>query len=169
MACARTQDDAVPDGCRISQITLDERTVIRRSPQIEHERRVAIYDLIEANVFELVEGGPGPYHVHLAVEESRLVFDVRDEQDAAITHFMVPLTNLRSIVRDYFMVCESYVNAIKTASASHIEAIDMGRRGLHNEGADLLRDLLSSKVRTDADTARRLFTLICILHIRGRP
>jgi uncharacterized protein (UPF0262 family) len=159
----------VSETSSICKITLDERTVIRRSPQIEHERRVAIYDLIEANVFELVEGRAGPYHLHLSVEESRLVFDVKDEQDEPVAHFTLSLQDLRSIVRDYFMVCESYVNAIKTASASHIEAIDMGRRGLHNEGAELLRHLLSSRVRIDEDTARRLFTLICILHIRGRP
>ncbi len=159
----------MPETSRISQLTLDERTIIRRSPQIEHERRVAIYDLIEANTFELLGGPPGPYHLHLGVEEGRLTFDVRDEADAPVSCFNVPLADLRSIVRDYFLVCESYVSAIKTASASRIEAIDMGRRGLHNEGAEKLHELLAERVRIDADTARRLFTLICILHIRGRP
>jgi uncharacterized protein (UPF0262 family) len=159
----------LPETSRISQLTLDERSIIRRSPQIEHERRVAIYDLVEANTFELIGGPPGPYHVHLGVEEGRLVFDVRDEADAPLCDVHVSLTDLRTIVRDYFLVCESYVNAIKTATASRIEAIDMGRRGLHNEGAEKLHDLLQERVRIDEDTARRLFTLICILHIRGRP
>ncbi len=154
---------------RISHITLDDRSVIRRSPQIEHERRIAIYDLLEANRFELADGTPGPYHLHLAVEENRLVFDVRDEKENWLSTFSLPMSGLRSVVRDYFIVCESYMNAIKTSTPSQIEAIDMGRRGLHNEGAELLCDRLSGKVSMDIDTARRLFTLICVLHIRGRP
>jgi uncharacterized protein (UPF0262 family) len=156
----------VPDRQRIANITLDERTVVRRSPQIEHERKVAIYDLLEENRFVLIGDFVGPYDLHLSIEENRLVFDVCTVKRTPLTKFGLPLAPFRTIVRDYFLVCESYFSAIKTSSPSQIEAIDMGRRGLHNEGADLLRERLKEKAEIDVSTARRLFTLLCVLHIR---
>lgn len=152
---------------RIVEINLDERTVVRRSPDVEHERAVAIYDLIEENFFAPVACDGGPYNLHLAIAENRLLFDIRDEGDAPLTTVSLPLMPFRRIVKDYFAVCESYFEAIRTASPSKIEAIDMGRRGLHDEGSELLRDRLDGKIEVDFDTARRLFTLICVLHIRG--
>ena len=158
---------AVSNPHRIARITLDERTVIRRSADIEHERRVAIYDLLEANSFQPVGDFSGPYHVLMGMEENRLALDIHDDGDALLTRILLPLTPFRRIIRDYFTICESYFQAIKTASPSRIEAIDMGRRGLHNEGSDLLRERLDGKVAVDNETARRLFTLICILQIRS--
>jgi len=158
--------EATP-GTNIVGVFLDEKSVVRRSPQVEHERKVAIFDLLEENVFDLQDGPEGPYNLHLRIEESRLVFDVRDEDDINLTEFTLPLRVFRSIVRDYFLVCDTYFKAIKTQSPSQIEAIDMGRRGLHNEGADLLAERLAEKVTIDTDTARRLFTLLCVLHIRA--
>lgn len=155
------------DKQRLVRIELDERSVVRRSPQIEHERKVAIYDLLEENQFILRGDFGGPYGLYLGVEENRLVFDIRDADDSPLTKFALPLAPFKSIVRDYFLVCESYFAAIKTATPSKIEAIDMGRRGLHNEGAELLRERLADKVEIDSGTARRLFTLLCVLHIRA--
>jgi len=152
---------------RIINVSLDERTVVRRSPEVEHERAVAIFDLIEENRFALLEGGEGPYSLHLSIEESRLVIDVRGADESPIDKLMISLNPFRRVVKDYFTVCESYYQAIKRSSPSQIEAIDMGRRGLHNEGSELLRDRLAGKVEMDGNTARRLFTLICVLHIRG--
>ena len=151
---------------KIVRITLDERTVVRRNADVEHERAVAIFDLLEENAFEPKAGFEGPFHVHLAVEENRLLLDVRDTADQTLEKITVPLQPFRSIVRDYFLVCESYYNAIRRASPSQIEAIDMGRRGLHNEGAEMLRERLAERVAIDDNTARRLFTLVCVLHIR---
>ena len=151
---------------RIVRIELDERGLIRRSPQVEHERKVAVYDLIEENRFA-VAGFAGPYDLLLSVEENRLAFDVRDGKGEGLTRFALPLAPFKMIVKDYFTLCESYYAAIKTATPSRIEAIDMGRRGLHNEGADLLRERLADKVEIDTGTARRLFTLLCVLHIKA--
>lgn len=156
------------DSCRrIVKVSLDERTVVRRRPEVEHERAVAIFDLIEENSFALAGAGGGPYSLHLSVEENRLVLDIRSEDDQPIGRVMLALGPFRRVVKDYFTVCESYYAAIKTASPSQIEAIDMGRRGLHDEGAELLRERLVGKIDIDGNTARRLFTLICVLHIRG--
>ncbi|RMD60737.1 MAG: UPF0262 family protein [Alphaproteobacteria bacterium] len=152
---------------RIVHIELDERTVVRRNPDVEHERAVAIYDLIEDNYFAPVGCDCGPYHLHLSIAENRLVFDIRTESADPVATVTLPLLPFRRIVKDYFAVCETYYQAIRTASPSRIEAIDMGRRGLHNEGSELLRERLSGKIEMDFDTARRLFTLICVLHIRG--
>jgi len=157
----------VSDDQRIADLTLDERTVIRRSADIEHERRVAMYDLKEQNFFRPLGDFAGPYHVHMRMAEHRLVFDVRDTADQALTEVRLPLTPFRRVIRDYFTICESYYQAIKEGSPSRIEAIDMGRRGLHNEGSELLRERLKEKVELDLETARRLFTLICVLQIRG--
>jgi uncharacterized protein (UPF0262 family) len=152
---------------RIAKIDLDERTVVRRNADIEHERAVAIFDLLDDNRFEPVGRGTGPYHLLLGIEENRLVFDIREADGTAVDKVQLPLTPFRRVVKDYFMVCESYYTAIKQASPSQIEALDMGRRGLHNEGADLLRERLDGNITLDPNTARRLFTLICVLHIRG--
>ena len=155
------------DTQRIANISLDENTVIRRSPQVEHERKVAIYDLLDENIFSLNDGECGPYNVHLAIEDNRLVFDVRDEQDSAIKRLTLPGSTFRKTVKDYFLICESYFDAIKTKTPSQIEAIDMARRGLHNEGAELLKERMAENVEMDKATARRLFTLVCVLHIRA--
>ena len=153
---------------RIVDIELDDRLVVRRSREIEHEMAVAIHDLLEDNRFEPAGAGPGSYKVALSVRDGRsLVFDIRDEEGAGVAEEIVPLNLFRRIVKDYFTVCESYFEAIRNAPASRIEALDMGRRGLHNEGAELLRDNLEGRVGIDDETARRLFTLICVLHIRG--
>ena len=152
---------------RIAQIVLDERTVIRRSADIEHERRVAIFDLLEENSFQPNGDFTGPYNVVMGMEENRLALDIRDLEDAHLTRVLMPLTPFRRIIKDYFTVCESYFQAIKSASPSKIEAIDMGRRGLHNDGSDLLRERLEGKIEVDNETARRLFTLLCILQIRS--
>jgi uncharacterized protein (UPF0262 family) len=152
---------------RIIRVTLDERSVVRRSAEVEHERAVAIYDLIEENSFTLVDGPAGPYSLRLSIEENRLVLDIRSESEEPLFKLALSLSPFRKIVRDYFAVCESYFAAIRKASPSQIEAIDMGRRGLHDEGAELLRERLTGKIDLDANTARRLFTLVCVLHIRG--
>ena len=149
---------------RIIDIVLDEESVARRSPEVEHERAVALFDLLEQNDFALV-GTPGPYRLRIGVFEQRLVFDVRDAHDNKLRDIVLSLTPFRKVVKDYFMVCESYYTAIKQATPSQIEALDMGRRALHNEGAELLRERLDGKIEIDLDTARRLFTLICALHI----
>ena len=151
---------------RIASISLDEKSVIRRSPQVEHERKVAIFDLLEENEFALLNAGTGPYDLHLRIEDNRLIFDVRVES-AAAAEITLPTSTFRKTVKDYFMICDSYFEAIKTKTPSQIEAIDMARRCLHHEGADLLRERMADKVDMDKQTARRLFTLVCVLHIRA--
>lgn len=155
------------DANRIATISLDEKSVIRRSPQVEHERKVAIFDLLESNEFALQDGAAGPYDLHLRIEDNRLIFDVRLDGDVPTAEFTLPASLFRKTVKDYFMICDSYFEAIKTKAPSQIEAIDMARRGLHNEGAALLRERMADKVAMDKDTARRLFTLVCVLHIRA--
>lgn len=157
----------MPHTQKIAKISLDEKSVVRRSPQVEHERKVAIFDLLEENQFTPEGGFTGPYNLHLRIEEDRLIFDVRTEDEEPLSEIMLSAKSFRRVIKDYFLVCESYFNAIKTKAPSQIEAIDMGRRGLHNEGAELLRDRLVGKAGIDLDTARRLFTLICVLHVRG--
>jgi uncharacterized protein (UPF0262 family) len=151
---------------RIVDVTLDEKSVKRRHPDIEHERAVAIYDLLEENSFQPLGDYQGPYRLHLRLEESRLMLDIYSEDRQPLGSIGIMLSPFRRIIKDYFTVCESYFDAIKTASPSRIEAIDMGRRGLHNEGSELLKERLSGKIEVDFDTARRLFTLLCVLHIR---
>ena len=152
---------------RIVKITLDERTVVRRNADVEHERAVAIFDLLEENSFAPAGDVPGPFNLYLGIEENRLVLDIRSAADDPVDRVVLALTPFRGIVKDYFLICESYFSAIRTASPSRIEAIDMGRRALHNEGSELLRERLAGKIEVDLDTARRLFTLICALHIKG--
>jgi uncharacterized protein (UPF0262 family) len=158
---------AAPPTNRIARVTLDERSVVRRSPEVEHERAVAIYDLTEENSFCLVEGPAGPYDLSLGIEDNRLVLEIGNENAEPLAKHILSLTPFRRIVKDYFTICESYYEAIKRSSPSQIEAIDMGRRGLHDEGAELLRERLAGKIELDSNTARRLFTLICVLHIRA--
>ena len=152
---------------RIVNIFLDEKSLVRRAAHVEHECKVAVYDLLEDNHFAPVGDDRGPYTLHLGIEDNRLVFDIRTEGGDKLDRFTLPLNSFRKIVKDYFIVCESYFEAIKTAPPSRIEALDMGRRGLHNEGSDILRDRLEGKVDINKRTARRLFTLICVLHIRA--
>lgn len=152
---------------RVVDVTLDERSVAARNPDVEHERAVAIYDLLEANHFAPAVDHAGPYSLHLRLEESRLVLDIRSEAGEPLDAVNLSLAPFRRIIKDYFTLCESYFEAIKTASPSRIEAIDMGRRSLHNEGSELLLERLKGKVAIDFDTARRLFTLISVLHVRG--
>jgi uncharacterized protein (UPF0262 family) len=152
---------------RIVDIRLDSGSIIRWSPQVEHERQVAIFDLLERNLFELKNGFPGPYRIELSLKGTNLVFAIEDEAGEERTEVSLSMRPFRRLVKDYLLVCDSYFEAIKTALPSRIEAIDMGRRGLHNEGAEKLGDALAGRVRLDAETARRLFTLVCVLHIRG--
>jgi uncharacterized protein (UPF0262 family) len=155
------------DDQRIAEITLDEQTVVRRNADIEHERATAIADLLEDNSFAPASGSRGPFNLHLAIEENRLNLDIRSTVDGSSETIILPLAPFRGIVKDYFMVCESYYEAVRGGRLSQVEAIDMGRRGLHNEGSTLLMERLADKVAIDHETARRLFTLICVLHLRG--
>lgn len=153
---------------RIASLQLDEKTVMRRSPEVEHERAVAIFDLLEENRFAPAGHDGGPYDLRLSVEDrQRLVIDIRSEAGDPVERVTMSLTPFRRIVRDYFHICESYFDAIKRLTPSQIETIDMARRGLHNEGSDMLAERLKGKIEMDRDTSRRLFTLICVLHIRG--
>ncbi len=152
---------------RICKIDLDEQLRIRRNADIEHERTVAIFDLLEENLFELSGDLQGPYHLTLSIEDTRLAFDVRSETGDPLDRTVLPLSPFRGVIKDYFTVCESYYDAIKRLSPSQIEALDMGRRAVHNEGSQLLRERLEGKITMDLNTARRLFTLICVLHIRA--
>lgn len=152
---------------RIVEITLDERTVVRRSPEIERERGAAIADLVHANLFAPTSGFAGPFRVHLSTAEGRLAMEIVSVATGEAETTVLPLAPFARIIKDYFLVCESYTKALRGGNLSRVEAIDMGRRGLHDEGAALLRDSLCSKVRVDRDTARRLFTLVCVLHLKA--
>lgn len=152
---------------RLIGITLDENSLGRGTPDQEHERAIAIYDLIERNHFALPDFDGGPYAAHLALVERRLVFEVRSAEGRPLITHHLSLTPFKRIIKDYALVCDSYYAAIRTATPAQIEAIDMGRRGLHDEAAVLLRERLASKVEVDGETARRLFTLIYALHWKG--
>ena len=154
---------------RICQIEIDEKGLARPTPEIEQERRVAIYDLLEENSFALPPRADrvtveGPYRVLLAIREGRLVFEIATEDAEKVAEFHLSLGPFRQVVKDYFQICESYFDAVKRLPPSQIEAIDMARRGIHNEGASILQERLEGKAVVDTDTARRLFTLICVLH-----
>ena len=151
---------------RIIAIDLDERSILRRNEDIERERQVAIFDLLERNHFE-PEGLEGPFRVRLGVEETRLAIEVMDESGAPLDTIRLGLARFRRPVRDYFAICESYFKAVRGDDPKGIETIDMARRGIHNEAAELLQECLDGKVTIDFDTARRLFTLICVLHIKS--
>jgi uncharacterized protein (UPF0262 family) len=152
---------------RLVAVTIDEDSIGRSSPDIEHERAVAIYDLIEENAFAPVDHDGGPFALHLSMADNRLVFDIRLPDGTPVVAHFLSMTPFRKIVKDYFLICDSYYAAIRTATPDRIEAIDMGRRGLHDEGSRVLMDRLKDKVTIDFDTARRLFTLICVLHWKG--
>jgi Uncharacterized protein conserved in bacteria len=154
------------DSARIVQVVLEESGGIRLSAAVEHERKAALFDLLEDNRFDLKGGFSGPYILHLANDGERLHFTICNELDLQLLRFSLPMGVLRGVIREYFLICETYFNAIKNLTPSRIEAIDMGRRGLHNDGAELLREQLAEKVDIDKDTARRLFTLVCVLQIR---
>jgi uncharacterized protein (UPF0262 family) len=154
----------------ISSLNLHDPHVIRRKPEIEQERNIALGDLLRDNSFALRDINAGPYSVSISIAENRMIFDISSVGTPAhplTNHILkLPVLPFRSIIRDYFMICESYFDAIATADPYKVEAIDMGRRGIHNEGSDLLQRLLDDKAIIDFDTARRLFTLMCVLHIR---
>ena len=152
---------------RLAAITLDEQSVVQRSRAVEQEREIAIYDIIEANVFRPEGSEGGPYHLTLGLEENRLVLDIALEDGTRHIKTTLSLTPLRKTMKDYFLVCENYYKAIRTAPPYQIEALDMARRTLHDEGAVELQKRLKDKVETDFDTARRLFTLVCVLQMRG--
>ncbi|MFZ1681221.1 MAG: UPF0262 family protein [Rhizobiaceae bacterium] len=157
----------LPPNARLMDVELDE-SIGRSTPDVEHERAVAVFDLIEENRFQPAgDGESGPYKLRLSLAEHRLVFAVSREGGDHVVSHILSLTPFRRIVKDYYMICESYYEAIRTSSPSQIEAIDMGRRGLHNEGSQTLMDRLDGKIHMDFDTARRLFTLVCVLHWRG--
>ncbi|MDP6352414.1 MAG: UPF0262 family protein [Alphaproteobacteria bacterium] len=158
---------AAPDRQHIVDVTLDEGSVVRWNPEIDHERKIAIYDLLQDNRFAPVGDYEGPYAVHLSVQENRLIFDISAaEGSTTLGRVALPLSGLRRVIKDYFTVCDSYFTAIKSARPGQIEALDMGRRGLHTEGSEILKDRLVGKIDIDIETARRLFTLICVLHLR---
>jgi len=156
---------------RIIDISLDERTILWRSADIEQERRIAIFDLLEDNHFapqrEHADGYAGPYKLHLSVEEGRLALEIRRADDTHLETLVLGLARFRRPIRDYFAICDSYYQAIRNATPAQIETVDMARRGIHNDAAELLRERLEGKITVDFDTARRLFTLICVLHIKG--
>jgi uncharacterized protein (UPF0262 family) len=152
---------------RLTAVTLDEASLGRSSDEIEHERRVAIYDLLEDNSFRPTGHDGGPYALHLGISGARLVFDIRLDDGSPVIAHMLSLAPFRRIVKDYFTVCDSYYAAIRTATPDRIEAIDMARRSLHDEGSTLVTERLKRKVDLDFDTARRLFTLITVLHWKG--
>ena len=149
---------------RLISVEIDDDTLAASGPEAEHERRVAIFDLIEENSFAVTDRDDGPYRLGLSLVERKLVFDIADEAGEKVHTFILSMRPFRTVIRDYFMICESYYDAIRTQSPHQIEAIDMARRGIHNEGSELVAERLEGKVEIDFDTARRLFTLICALH-----
>ncbi len=151
---------------RIVNITLDESSMKKRSKEAEHERDVAIADLLDENCFEPRCMKSGPYNVELGIEDGKLIMGVHSPQEEKYSKVILSVAPLRGIIRDYFMIFESYQAAINSANTSKIEAIDMGRRGVHNEGSEMLQDILKDRIIVDFPTARRLFTLICVLHIK---
>tara|TARA_Y100000588_G_scaffold385949_1_gene480343 strand:+ start:785 stop:1288 length:504 start_codon:yes stop_codon:yes gene_type:complete len=153
---------------RIAEVSLDQRSVVRWNPEIDRERKVAIYDLLEENYFQPASKIAGPFKLILGIEENRLVFSLKNSEDpASEERILLPMSGLRRVVKDYFTVCESYHNAIKYARPNRIEALDVGRKGLHDEGSQLLLETLKGKAEIDFGTARRLFTLICVMQLRS--
>ncbi len=157
---------------RICHIAIDDAALPPPTPEIEQERKVAIFDLLEDNSFVLParegrETPPGPYRLTLAIRDKRLVFDIATEDEAPAGQFLLSLGPFRQVVKDYWQICESYYDAVRKLPPSQIEAIDMARRGIHNEGARVLQERLEGKAEVDIDTARRLFTLISVLHFGG--
>ena len=151
---------------RLYDVVLDD-SIGRSTPDVEHERAVAIFDLVEENSFEPLGHAGGPYKLKLSLVDAKLVLGITTDKDEQVATHILSLTPFRRIIKDYFMICESYYEAIRASTPSRIEAIDMGRRGVHNEGSQTLMDRLDGKIRVDFDTARRLFTLVCVLYWRG--
>ena len=151
---------------RLEKVTLDNETLGTMLPSIQHERDVAITDLIEGSFFSPNSYDDGPYHLALSLSDNRLILDIAGDNEELLTKVAIPLKPLRMIIKDYALICESYARAVETADPRKIEAIDMGRRGLHNEGSELLKELLESKITLDFETTRRLFTLIFVLHLK---
>lgn len=155
---------------RIIDITLDQESIIWRSADVEQERRIAIFDLLEENFFKPVreheDGYAGPYKVRLSVQEGRLVIEIDRQDGTPLEAVILGLGRFRRPIKDYFAICDSYFQAIRQATAQQIETVDMTRRAIHNEAAETLIERLDSKIEVDFDTARRLFTLICVLHIK---
>lgn len=152
---------------RLKDVRLDEASLSAGGAEAEHERRVAVFDLLEENFFAVEGVDAGPYALALSMQDGRLVFDVAGEDGAAVKTFVLSITPLKTVIRDYFLICDSYYAAVRTATPGQIEAIDMGRRGLHDEGARILIERLAGKAAIDHATARRLFSLICALHVRS--
>lgn len=152
---------------RLVEISLDDASIGKATPDIEHERAVAIFDIIEENSFQPCGDESGPYKLVLSVVDAKLVFDISGDNGERVIMHVLSLSPFKKIIKDYFLICESYYEAIRSSSPQQIEAIDMGRRGIHNEGSQTLSDRLDGKIDIDFDTARRLFTLICVLHWRG--
>lgn len=152
---------------KIAAITLDQKSLGRANANVEHEREVAIFDILDGNSFRVEGFDQGPYKLNLSVADDRLQFAIFQENDEAVAQHQVPLTPLKRIIKDYFLVCESYYDAVRTAPPARIQAIDINRRTLHDEGSQILVEKLSGKISIDADTARRLFTLVCALHWKG--
>jgi len=152
---------------RIATIEIDPGSLAPSTPDAEHDRKVAIFDLLEENSFQVVGHDGGPFAITLSMADNRLVFDIAESDGSPVRKIMLSLSPLRGVIKDYFLICDSYYDAIRNATPSQIEAIDMGRRGLHNEGSELLQQRLAEKVEIDFDTARRLFTLVCSLHTRS--
>jgi uncharacterized protein (UPF0262 family) len=164
----------ITDSCadyRIAHISLDEETIIWRNADVEQERRVAIFDLIEENIFKPLRstsrGANGPFRLHLSVIDGRLALEIRNQEEELLESLLIGLARFRRPIREYFAICDSYYQAIRKATPAEIETIDMARRGIHDSAAELLMERLEGKVETDFPTARRLFTLICVLHIKG--
>lgn len=151
---------------RIASIDIDPSSLAASTPDAEHDRKVAIFDLLEENSFRVEGHDGGPFAIVLSLADNRLVFDISETDGSPVRKIMLSLSPLRGVIKDYFLICDSYYDAIRNATPSQIEAIDMGRRGLHNEGSELLQQRLAEKVEIDFDTARRLFTLVCSLHSR---
>ena len=150
---------------RIIDIELDDRTIIRRNDDVEQEKKIAVFDLLEGNHFNPA-GHEGPFRILLRVEDNRLAIDLRDEAGAPLDTIRLGLARFRRLIRDYFAICDSYYTALRSDTPHRIEAVDMARRAVHNEAAELLKECLQDKVDLDFDTARRLFTLVCVLHIK---
>jgi len=167
MSDVQSESSAQTAGGRLVDVVLDEASIARSTPEVEHDRAVAIYDLIEENSFQPVGHPSANFVLNLSVIEKKLVFQIQTDDERDVVTHVLSLTPLRKIVKDYDLICESYYEAIRHATPSQIEALDMGRRGVHNEGSTVLMERLDGKIEVDMATARRLFTLVYALHWKG--
>ena len=166
MADDHSENSETATDFKLIKIDLDERSLARATADIEYERKIAIYDLLEDNCFQPIGAGNGPFELFLSIVERRLVFEVRAVGGEKIGSVHLSLMPLRKVIKDYFLLCESYHDAIRNAAPAQIETVDMARRGMHNEGSEILKERLEDKIIIDHNTARRLFTLVCSFHIR---